>query len=587
MDFQRSCYCGEPRETDEGKELTLTGWVHSRRDHGGVIFVDLRDREGLVQLVFNPELNPAALEAAHDVRNEYVLVARGKLRLRSEETVNPNMPTGKVELMVEEVEVLNTSKPSPFAIEDDAQITENVRLKHRFLDLRRPYMQNAMRTRHDVCRISRDYLNDNGFIEVETPMLTRSTPEGARDYLVPSRVSQGSFFALPQSPQLFKQLLMVGGMDRYYQIARCFRDEDLRADRQPEFTQIDLEMSFVTGAQVMALVEELVKGIFSQVLGREFEGDFPRMPYDEAVARYGTDRPDTRFAMELVELTDVFHDSGFKVFRSACDGGGAIKAICVKGGATMSRKEIDDLGSYAADFGAKGMAWIKMTDGQWQSPIVKFFKDDEREAVSARTGVEDGDLVLFAADSKKVVHDVLGALRIRVAEQRGLIDEKRLDFLWVTDFPLVEWKEEDKRYYALHHPFTAPLPEDMDKLASDPGAVKADAYDIVLNGTELGGGSLRIHRPDVQSRVLEVLGIDDEEARDKFGFLLDALAYGAPPHGGLALGLDRLVATLIGADSIRDAIAFPKTQKASCLLTEAPSPVDPLQLRGLGLKVTL
>ncbi|MFT4572560.1 MAG: aspartyl-tRNA synthetase [Candidatus Binatia bacterium] len=540
-----------------------------------------------MQLVFNPELNPAALEAAHDVRNEYVLVARGKLRLRSEETVNPNMPTGKVELMVEEVEVLNTSKPSPFAIEDDAQITENVRLKHRFLDLRRPYMQNAMRTRHDVCRISRDYLNDNGFIEVETPMLTRSTPEGARDYLVPSRVSQGSFFALPQSPQLFKQLLMVGGMDRYYQIARCFRDEDLRADRQPEFTQIDLEMSFVTGAQVMALVEELVKGIFSQVLGREFEGDFPRMPYDEAVARYGTDRPDTRFAMELVELTDVFHDSGFKVFRSACDGGGAIKAICVKGGATMSRKEIDDLGSYAADFGAKGMAWIKMTDGQWQSPIVKFFKDDEREAVSARTGVEDGDLVLFAADSKKVVHDVLGALRIRVAEQRGLIDEKRLDFLWVTDFPLVEWKEEDKRYYALHHPFTAPLPEDMDKLASDPGAVKADAYDIVLNGTELGGGSLRIHRPDVQSRVLEVLGIDDEEARDKFGFLLDALAYGAPPHGGLALGLDRLVATLIGADSIRDAIAFPKTQKASCLLTEAPSPVDPLQLRGLGLKVTL
>jgi aspartyl-tRNA synthetase len=587
VDFQRSCYCGEPRETDEGKELTLTGWVHSRRDHGGVIFVDLRDREGFVQLVFNPELNPAALEAAHDVRNEYVLVARGKLRLRSEETVNPNMPTGKVELMVEEVEVLNTSKPSPFAIEDDAQITENVRLKHRFLDLRRPYMQNAMRTRHDVCRISRDYLNDNGFIEVETPMLTRSTPEGARDYLVPSRVSQGSFFALPQSPQLFKQLLMVGGMDRYYQIARCFRDEDLRADRQPEFTQIDLEMSFVTGAQVMALVEELVKGIFSQVLGREFEGDFPRMPYDEAVARYGTDRPDTRFAMELVELTDVFHDSGFKVFRSACDGGGAIKAICVKGGATMSRKEIDDLGSYAADFGAKGMAWIKMTDGQWQSPIVKFFKDDEREAVSARTGVEDGDLVLFAADSKKVVHDVLGALRIRVAEQRGLIDEKRLDFLWVTDFPLVEWKEEDKRYYALHHPFTAPLPEDMDKLASDPGAVKADAYDIVLNGTELGGGSLRIHRPDVQSRVLEVLGIDDEEARDKFGFLLDALAYGAPPHGGLALGLDRLVATLIGADSIRDAIAFPKTQKASCLLTEAPSPVDPLQLRGLGLKVTL
>ncbi len=587
MDFQRSCYCGEPTETDEGKELTLVGWVHSRRDHGGVIFVDLRDRSGLVQLVFNPELNPVAHGAAHDVRNEYVLAARGHLRLRSEDTINPNMPTGKVELMVEEVEVLNASKPSPFAIEDDATITENIRLKHRFLDLRRPFMQKSLRTRHEVCRIAREHLNENGFLEVETPMLTRSTPEGARDYLVPSRVSQGSFFALPQSPQLFKQLLMVGGIDRYYQIARCFRDEDLRADRQPEFTQIDLEMSFATGATVTNLVEGMVKRIFTAVLGREFKAAFPRMPYSEAVARYGSDRPDTRFAMELVELTDVFAESDFKVFRAAADGGGSIKAIVVKGGATMSRKEIDDLGSYATDFGAKGMAWIKVAGGEWQSPIVKFFKDGERAALAERAGLEDGDLVLFGADSTKVVHDVLGALRIRIAHQRGLIDKDRLDFLWVTDFPLVEYDAEDKRWYALHHPFTAPLPEHLDRLESDPGSVLADAYDIVLNGTELGGGSVRIHRPDVQSRVFAVLGIEEEEAREKFGFLLDALAYGAPPHGGLALGLDRMIAMMIGSDSIRDAIAFPKTQKASCLLTDAPAPVDPLQLRGLGLKVTL
>lgn len=583
--MERSVYCGEPRKEQVGEELTLMGWVHSRRDHGGVIFVDLRDRSGLCQLVFNPETNPKAHEAAGALRNEFVLAARGTLRARSDETVNPNMPTGAVELVVDELEIFNTAKPSPFAIDDDAQVTENVRLTYRFLDLRRPFMQRALRVRHDVCRLSRDYLNDNGFIEVETPMLTRSTPEGARDYLVPSRTSLGSFFALPQSPQLFKQLLMVGGFDRYYQIARCFRDEDLRADRQPEFTQIDLELSFASADTITGLVEGLLKKVFSQTLGLEFPDAFPRMPYDEAIARFGSDRPDTRFGMELVELSDVFAESDFKVFRAAIEGGGRVKAIVVKGGATLSRKVIDDLGSFAGEHGAKGMAWIKVADGNWQSPIVKFFKDGEREALVERSGLEDGDLVLFGADSAKVVHDALGALRCKIAKDLGLIDKDRYDFLWVTDFPLVEYDEGDKRYFALHHPFTAPKPEHLDMLTTDPAAVKADAYDIVLNGVELGGGSLRIHRSDTQSAVFKVLGIEAEEAREKFGFLLDALAYGAPPHGGLALGLDRLIAMLVETESIRDVIAFPKTQKASCLLTNAPSEVDQQQLRGLGLKV--
>ena len=588
--MKRSCYCVEPSEAETGKEFTLVGWVDTRRDHGGVIFVDLRDRTGLMQVVFNPEIQREAHELAGELRNEFVIAVRGVLQPRSEETVNPRLPTGTIELMAHELEILNSAQPSPFAIDDEAQITENVRLRFRYLDIRRPVMQRSLRLRHDVCRMTRDHLNDAGFLEVETPMLTRSTPEGARDYLVPSRVSPGQFFALPQSPQLFKQLLMVGGVDRYYQIARCFRDEDLRADRQPEFTQVDLEMSFVESDDVMEVVESLLKNIFRDLRGLEFAPDFafPRMPYDEAMNRFGSDRPDTRFAMELTDLSEVFSASDFKVFRAAVEAGGSVKAIVVKGGASMSRKEIDDLGVIAGELGAKGMAWIKVNEGgEWQSPIVKFFSDGERETLTSLLGLEDGDLIVFGADRTQVVHDVLGGLRSRIAAARGLIPEDRFDFLWVTDFPLVEYSDEDKRYYALHHPFTAPKAEDLDRLESDPLGVRADAYDVVLNGVELGGGSVRIHRADVQQRVLALLGIDEEEAREKFGFLLDGLSYGAPPHAGLALGLDRLVAILVGTDSIRDVIAFPKTQKAACLLTEAPSPVDSTQLRGLGVKLDI
>lgn len=584
--MERTIYCGSPRVEQAGQQLTFTGWVDSRRDHGGIIFVDLRDHTGIVQLVFDPELSAPAHTLAGELRNEFVIGVRGTLRERAAEVVNPRMDTGRVELMVEELEILNVSKPVPFAIDDSATLTENVRLRYRYLDLRRPMMQRNLRVRHDVCRIARDHLNENGFIEVETPMLTRSTPEGARDFLVPSRVNPGTFFALPQSPQLFKQLLMVGGYDRYYQIARCFRDEDLRADRQPEFTQIDMELAFSSADTIMGVVEDLLRKTFSHALGRPFEGPFPRMSWDESMARYGTDRPDTRFAMELVDLTEALAQSQFKVFRGAIDGGGKVKAITVKGGATMSRKDIDDLGSFATNYGAKGMAWIKVAGGEWQSPIVKFLSDDERLAIASATGMEDGDLVLFAADSSKVVSAVLGNLRVKVAGDRGLLDPAQFNFLWVVDFPLVEWDADEKRYFALHHPFTAPKAADLDRLESAPEDVRADAYDIVLNGTELGGGSLRIHRSDIQSRVFSLLGIQEEEAKEKFGFLLEALSFGAPPHGGLALGLDRMVAMLVGSESIRDVIAFPKTQRAACLLTESPSEVDSTQLRNLGIKLT-
>ena len=583
--MERTCYCGMPRVEDAGRELALTGWVDSRRDHGGIIFVDLRDHTGIVQIVFDPESSVAAHATAGELRGEFVIGVRGKLRRRTPETINPRMETGTVEVVATELEILNVSKPVPFAIDDSSTLTENVRLRYRYLDLRRPVMQRNMRVRHDVCRLSREHLNEHGFIEVETPMLTRSTPEGARDFLVPSRVNPGAFFALPQSPQLFKQLLMVAGYDRYYQIARCFRDEDLRADRQPEFTQIDLEFAFSSAETITGIVEDLLKKVFSHVLGKPFNEPFPRMGWDESMARYGTDRPDTRFGMELVDLTGALSASEFKVFRAAIDGGGKVSAINVKGGAAMSRKEIDDLGTFAATYGAKGLAWIKVTGGEWQSPIVKFLSDGERDAIAKAAGIEDGDLVLFAADSVKVVRAVLGNLRVKIAEDRKLFDPKQFNFLWVVDFPLVEWDADEKRYFALHHPFTAPKAKDLDRLESDPEGVRADAYDIVLNGTELGGGSLRIHRGDVQSRVFSLLGIGEEEAKQKFGFLLEALSFGAPPHGGLALGLDRMVAMLVGSESIRDVIAFPKTQRAACLLTDAPAEVDALQLRGLGIKL--
>ncbi len=583
--MKRSCYCAEPREGDAGRELTLQGWVDVRRDHGGVIFVELRDRTGILQVVFSPESDAEAHRKAHELRSEFVISVRGVLRLRTPETVNAEMPTGKVELYAKDLEILNAATPPPFTIEDDAQLTENVRLQHRYLDIRRPMMQRNLKLRHDVTRIARDHFDKEGFIDVETPILTRSTPEGARDYLVPSRVNLGNFFALPQSPQLFKQLLMVAGIDRYYQIARCFRDEDLRADRQPEFTQIDIEMSFVTAEDVQDTVERLLKRIFRETAGREFTEPFPRMAYDEAVRRYGTDRPDIRFAMELVEVTGLFAASEFKVFRGAVDQKGIIKALVIKGGAAMSRKEIDDLGGAAIELGAKGMAWISVAGGEWKSPIVKFLSQGERDGLVARTGLADGDVVLFGADKGKVVNDVLGTLRGRIAAARGLIPKGDFRFLWVTDFPLVEYSEEDKRYYALHHPFTSPKQGDLERLESSPLDVRADAYDIVLNGTELGGGSVRIHRSDVQSRVFSVLGIGEAEAREKFGFLLDALAHGAPPHAGLALGLDRMVAMIAGAESIRDVIAFPKNQRAACLLTDAPSRVDTAQLKGLGIKL--
>ncbi|MFC5466701.1 aspartate--tRNA ligase [Lederbergia graminis] len=585
--FGRSYYCGEITEQAIGEEVVLKGWVQRRRDLGGLIFIDLRDRSGIVQIVFNPETSADALAIAEKIRNEYVIDVRGKVVARDEKTINPNINTGKIEVVVTEVAIINEAKTPPFMIEDNTEAAEEVRLKYRYLDLRRPEMFNVFKLRSDITRTVRNFLNEEGFLDIETPILTKSTPEGARDYLVPSRVHSGEFFALPQSPQLFKQLLMVSGFDKYFQIARCFRDEDLRADRQPEFTQIDIETSFMSEEDIREMTERMMKLVMSAVKGIEVETPFPILTYDDAMARYGSDKPDTRFEMELNDISDLMENSNFKVFTNAIESGGQVKALVVKGAATKySRKDIDALGEYAARYGAKGLAWLKVDAEGLKGPIAKFFDESQQQALINRLNAEADDLLLFGADSKKVVADSLGALRLKLGKDLGLIDESKYNFLWLTDWPLLEYDEEAGRYFAAHHPFTMPVREDLNKLEIEPGNVRAQAYDLVLNGYELGGGSLRIFERDIQERMFEVLGFSKEEAKEQFGFLLEAFDYGTPPHGGIALGLDRLVMLLAGRNSLRDTIAFPKTASASDLLMKAPDVVSDAQLKELHLAVT-
>ena len=584
----RTHYCGEINADFIDQTVELCGWVNRRRDHGGVIFIDLRDRSGVVQVVYDPDVE-GVFATAEQVRNEFVLRIKGRVRARPEGTVNPDLPTGEIEILGKELEILNRAETPPFQL-DDEDTSEELRLRYRYIDLRRPVMQERIQLRARVTRALRRYLDEQGFLDIETPMLTRATPEGARDYLVPSRVHGGKFFALPQSPQLFKQLLMMSGMDRYYQVVRCFRDEDLRADRQPEFTQLDLEMSFIDEEQIMSLMEEMIRGVFRETLGVELPDPFPRMSYAEAMRRFGSDRPDLRCSLELVDVADLLTDIEFKVFAGpAKDPKGRVAALRLPGGARLSRKEIDDYTKFVGIYGAKGLAYIKVNElangvNGLQSPILKFIPDEAVMEIMARTGAEDGDIVFFGADKAQVVNEALGALRVKLAEDLGLMEEGWRP-LWVVDFPMFEWDEGSDRWHALHHPFTAPKADQIDLLESDPGACLSRAYDMVLNGTEVGGGSIRIHQEAVQEKIFSLLGIGEEEAREKFGFLLDALKYGCPPHGGLAFGLDRLVMLMAGAHSIRDVMAFPKTQSASCLLTQAPSEVSTEQLRELHIRV--
>ncbi|MFH1103292.1 MAG: aspartate--tRNA ligase [Pseudomonadota bacterium] len=586
-DMRRTHHCNALRIDDFGVEVALAGWVQRRRDHGGVIFVDLRDREGITQVVFNPVVDRAVHEKAHFIRNEYVIAIRGRVDKRPDGMTNPSITTGEIEVIVTELRILNKATPPPFLIEDEVDVSEMVRLKYRYLDLRRPRIKKNMVLRHNAAGAARTYLNSNGFIDIETPFLTRSTPEGARDYIVPSRVNPGQFYALPQSPQIFKQLLMISGFDRYYQIVRCFRDEDLRADRQPEFTQIDIEMSFIGESDIMEIAEGMIEAIFQNVLGKKVDRPFMRLSYDEAMSRYGLDRPDTRFQLELSDVSDIVRESGFKVFDDAVNKGGIVKALNAKGCIHFSRKEIDDLAAFTAVYKAKGLAWIKIKENEWQSPIAKYITEKEKAALSRRVDIKPGDLVFFIADQPKIANEALGQLRNHLGKKLGLIDEGRFNFVWVTFFPLLEYDELESRYKALHHPFTAPLDEDIRLLENSPLSVRSRAYDLVLNGSEIGGGSIRVHQRELQEKIFQALGMTREGYEEKFGFLLSALDSGAPPHGGIAFGFDRLVMMLCSESSIRDVIAFPKTQKASCLLTNAPSEPSKEQLDELFLKVKL
>jgi aspartyl-tRNA synthetase len=583
-EFKRTHYCGDVTGKDVGDRVRVAGWVDSTRDHGGVVFVDLRDRTGKVQVVFSPEISEEIVEKAKKLRDEFVIAVEGEVRRRPPGTENPKLKTGQVEIYAEKLQILNKSLPLPFPIEDDVKVGEETRLKYRFLDLRRKKMAENIIFRHRLYQVTRRVFNEEGFVEIETPYLTKSTPEGARDFLVPSRIYPGKFYALPQSPQLFKQILMVSGFDRYYQIARCFRDEDLRADRQPEFTQIDFEMSFVTERDVMDVAERLLRELYSELLGVEI-GEIPVMTYDEAMDRFGTDRPDTRFGLELKEITDIAKECQFKVFRTVAEKGGIVKAINFKGGAKLSRKEIDELTKFVGIYGAKGLAWIKVLPEGLQSPIVKFFSEGEMNRILERLEAEVGDILFFVADKRDVVNQALANLRLKLGRMAGLIDEDKVNVLWVVDFPMFEWNEDENRWEALHHPFTSPKEEDVEILLESPEKVRARAYDMVLNGVEIGGGSIRIHREDIQEKVFKVIGLSDEEAKERFGFLLEALKYGAPPHGGMAFGLDRLCAIMRKEESIRDVIAFPKTQRGQCLLTGAPDTVREEQLEELHIKV--